>query len=585
MKIPAFLAGAVLAASAAYTAGPVAPAAPSTALPAVRIPSFAAALNEQETISSPDGWEELDASEAWRSLATATSTNRQARRWIYARSRLAAGQPQEALGALDVMLADDPDLRLVGSFRLARGAALSLLKRHREALDSLMHEELGDNPEAAAWRTTVLAELGNYAEALEQHRLAGPALAARGSTSRLPFTLAAARAAVASDQPRRAISLLKGVARSEASANLIRGKALHALGEPQRGRLRLAQAMLSGTAAEQMDARISELAAAHAREERFSEAMQESLSEIALTWRGDDIERRALRLIYAVNPDNDARALAAGATLLRYFDLGLEMAPLASSVQQRLSHMVEPAETADLEDVAGLLWEYRDLLPAGPEGDRSVQRLAQRLKSESLYARAAELLNYQLLRRADGIAKGPLSAEVASLYILAREPEKAMLALSQTSKIQYPEDMHWDRKRMEAIALHQLTRTSEALAVLQDIPASEPLRAELLWKSRDWSAFEQVNGNMLPSRPQLDAVSQTIVLRQAIALAMLQQTKELASLQQRFGSAFAKTPVGAVFDMLTARPQKLTPGELSRAMTALPSLSPAGADARLIDAS
>ena len=43
-----------------------------------------------------------------------------------------------------------------------------------------------------------------------------------------------------------------------------------------------------------------------------------------------------------------------------------------------------------------------------------------------------------------------------------------------------------DRHRVEAVALDQLGRTTEAMAVLQTVPDAATIRAEIAWKHHDW---------------------------------------------------------------------------------------------------
>jgi hypothetical protein len=142
------------------------------------------------------------------------------------------------------------------------------------------------------------------------------------------------------------------------------------------------------------------------------------------------------------------------------------------------------------------------------------------------------------------------------------------------------------RQRVEAVALGQLGRSKEALAILQEVPGSGPLRAEIVWRNRDWNALVQEAGPELP-RPSADLLSdvgQASVLRYAIALAMLGREDDLAALRVRYVGSFQGLPSAPVFDLLTARVGNVDSENLARAMAAIPSASGAGDMADLLDA-
>ncbi|MET3824907.1 hypothetical protein ABIC16_000600 [Sphingomonas sp. PvP055] len=79
-------------------------------------------------------------------------------------------------------------------------------------------------------------------------------------------------------------------------------------------------------------------------------------------------------------------------------------------------------------------------------------------------------------------------------------------------------------------------------------------------------------------------VVQAKVLRYAIALAMLGREDALARLHDRYAAAFRTLPTAAAFEALTAAIGAIDPATVSAAMSAIPSASPAGDIANLVDA-
>ncbi|EJL24665.1 hypothetical protein [Novosphingobium sp. AP12] len=547
-----------------------------------RLAGFAAELAQRPPLAGASAWTAMAEKDAWHRLSTAPSADRQGVRWDYARSLIAGERGAEALGVLDVMHLDDPDLGMVDAYRLARGAALTQLGRADEALAALDMPGLRTNPEACLWRMRALSQ-GQLAEqALQQ---LGCAASALGRPRGAPFVLAAARAGVEGGAPDKALHWLSWLPDRDPAANLLRGRAQLALGRPDEARLRFARVAQSGTPEQRMDARLSEIEGQVAAKAIKPDVTRKQLDEIRYAWRGDAIEERALRLSYRLADEGGdlTGALAAGAAMVRYHDPARQAADFLPSLRAKLAAALDPARKLPLDRAAGLYWDYRDLAPVGAEGDLMASRLAGRLQQAGLYERAADLLSYQLMQRAGDLARGPLSARVASLYILAGRPERALKTLRETDDPGLPDAMLGERKRVEAAALTQVGRVDEALAVLQDMPDAGALQSEILWQRREWSRYAEVSAAALPRGGRLDPVAQAKVLRHAISQAMLGREDALAGLHARYGAAFRGLPSAPVFEMLTGSAGAVDPGKLAQAMAAIPSASPVGDFADLLE--
>ncbi|ARS28956.1 hypothetical protein [Sphingomonas sp. KC8] len=599
MKLPFLLASAAIASAPSapvVTANsqpnaPEAVSAPGSPAPVTppraRLPGFAAELAQQPGVTMPSAWAVIADEIAWKALARASGYSRQQARWDYARSLIGRGRGSEALGVLDVMRQDDPDLLMVDAFRLARGAALALMARPADGFAELSAPGLVNNAEACAWRARTLAETGFADQALSQVDCARPALNARKGASRVPFLTAVARAAVESGKPEMAMRWLALLPDRDPAANLYRGRAYLGLGQAAEARLRFARVEKSGSMGQRIDARLSAIEAEVANGTLSNGAALKQLDAVRYVWRGDHVEERALRLSYRLSVEtNDLQgALGAGATLFRFYDPGRQGPQFVAGLQAKLAAALDPQSKMPVDQAAGLYWEYRDLAPSGAEGDFLVARLGERLQAGGLYSRAADLLEHQLFVRARDLAQGPLSAKVASLHILAGRPDRALNALRKTVNGSYPDDMIYARKRVEAVALSQIGKVEEAFAVLQDVPGAAVLRAEILWKRRDWAGLATETAATLPlPAGNLSDVQQAAILRHAIALAMLGHEESLSGLRARYGPAFAGLPTAPAFDMLTAVVGSIDPAVVARAMAALPNVSPAGDLAELIEA-
>ncbi|MDR6848581.1 hypothetical protein J2X47_000023 [Sphingomonas sp. BE270] len=580
-------------ATAPASPGPVATAAPSAAASAAnattqlprppRFRGFAPILAAQPAFADGAAWAVQPEADVWASLARATPATRQAARWVQVRSLIGKMRYPEALGILQVMATDDPDLLLVPAFQLARGATLAGLGRTGEALSALSGPALLGNAEACAWRLRAQENAGNPGGALAEVHCALPTINHRPSLERRPFALAAIRAALDDGRWSQALHWLKRQD-AGAEASILRGRAYLGKADFGHARRQFEKVGAAADRGQRVEAALGLATVGIAQRRIAPAAAVRQLSAMRFGWRGDDLERRILKVEFAqAQAAHDPVAmLRTGSTLLRYCNLGAGAGPILSQLQQSLTAMLAPDSKMALPDVAGLFWDYRELTPAGADGDLLAVHLADRLQAAGLYARAAELLQYQLTARASDVAKGPLSVRVATLRILAGDPAKAIEALRNSSGPTYSPAMVWDRQRVEAVALALLGKTDAAFAALAEVPDGAAIRAEILWRRRDWNALATVTAASLPTKVGLSEVAQATILRHAIALAMIGREDKLQALRARYQAAFATLPSAGVFDVLTSPVGKIDSAQISAAMAAIPSASPAGVYADLL---
>jgi hypothetical protein len=554
--------------------------------PPASLPGFAPTLAQMPVISGPAGWQGVTGAEAWHALTFAKPAERQAARWRYALGLIAQGHASEAFGVLEVMRADDPDLALTSSFRLARGATLTLLRRNRDAIDSLSGADLAANPEACLWRMRAFAEDGDARNAVGEMRCALPALNARPAPDRGSFLLAGAAAAIDAGAVRQGQQWLAILPDGHPAANLLRARAMlatHDLAGARIGFERAAQASDPEVAA---DARLGSIETALAAATIKPAQALTRIDDLRFAWRGGAVEARALRLEFRLASEaHDLRAsLRTGAALVRYFPLGKEAAPMLAQLHAMLATALGPDSGLPIADAAGLYWDYRELAPVGAEGDLLALHLADRLQEAGLYARAAELVQYQLTQRAADVAQGPLSIKVAALQILAGAPQRALDALRGSEQAGYTDAMRWDRKRMEAVALQQLGKKDAAIAALDGVPDADAIRAEIEWRAKDWNAFVADTEHRLPPPRILNDPARATVLRHAVALAMLGREDRLAALRARYVALFKDGPGADAFDVLTSAIGSVNPASLGAAMASIPAASPPASIGDLLDA-
>lgn len=562
------------------------PTAPSASVASGNL-AFAATLEAMPLAAGPKAWPTISDRDAWAALAAANPTQRQAARWRYALSLIGKHRGPDARGVLDIMRHDDKDLMMVAAYRRAVVAAMVEAGDNGGAIGILEGDgsaSLQRDPEACAWRMRALA--ARPVEALEQIGCALPALNARQPQQRRTFLLAAAQAALMAGQPGRVASLLRVLPSDDLAAGLIRGRAMLALGDAAKARVLLTRIQREGRAQQRIAAELALLEASVAAGTITPAASAKQADHLAFVWRGDTNERRSLAVSYRIGVErNDlSRRLVAGAALVRHFPMDAGLAVILADLQLALGRALAPGSGMPIDRAAGLYWNYRDLAPAGAAGDFLVGQLADRLQERGLYARAGDLLKHLLLMRTTDVTQGPLSARVASLYILAGQPAAALAVMRATDRNNYPPEMLWARHRVEAVALLKTGRVAEALAAVQDLPDAGLYRAEIYWQRRDWGALAAATSAVLPTGTNLLPVEQVIVLRQAIALAMLGREPALAALRSRYLSSFGGLANQASFDLLTRDASSLDEQVFTRAMMSLPPQSPVADAGNLFDA-
>ena len=134
-----------------------------------------------------------------------------------------------------------------------------------------------------------------------------------------------------------------------------------------------------------------------------------------------------------------------------------------------------------------LFEEFKELTPSGKDGDKLIQRLADRLAAVDLLEEAAKLLEQQIKFRLEGAEKARVGAQLATIYILDKKPEKALETLRGTNISGQPEAVSRERRLLNARSLIDLKRRTEALVPLEDDESTEAdlLRSEIYW-GKNW---------------------------------------------------------------------------------------------------
>lgn len=508
-----------------------------------------------------------------RNAARAEPASPQARdaHLAVARFYLAHEMGPEALGALSLAGDSDPNLAGDRHFLGLRGVANFLTGRLKQARRDLGAGPLADDPNAALWRALVAAEEGDWPQARRQFQIAGDALESYGPIWRAVFRTAAAQAAIEAGDPQTARTLALAALQDagtigQKDPRIRPALIVKARADAETGALDAGLKALDTLAADP-DERVAVLAELSRvdlglKSGRIKpEIAVDRMEALRYRWRGDAIELAAIEYLGASyvqeNRWRDAFNVMQGAAL-RAGDLpGARRLRTALAEGFRTLFIEGASDTLEPIEALGLFYQFRELAPQGPEGDEAVRKLAKRLVTFDLLPQAADLLQHQVDRRLRGEDEARVATDLAGIYLLAREPEKALRALRETRQPRLPEPLRRERRVLEAAALAGLKRYDHAMELLEGVEGDEAarLRADVAWRQEDWAVATAALQKLLPAaNSPLDREGQALALRATVAASLAEDRAAIARLTRDHGVALGTGPYAEAFAVLTREP-------------------------------
>ena len=501
-----------------------------------------------------------------QAIVSATEGERGAARMDLARLFLASGFAADALGALASALLDSPDLLEAPDFIALRGASRQFFGDYQGAAEDLNNPIVSDDPELGLWRGALAAASADWLRATHAFARGHHFLTRYPPAVRRRLLLLATDAALYATDPVSALVHITALESFE--LNVLERDRLTVL----RGRLRALEGddenalRLLTRAAESSDHR----ARAEAEFARVDLLLRlnriepvdaiERLERLRYVWRGDDFEfavlRRLGKLQLAQNQTRDGLlSLRSAAANFPDHPQSAELTQTMSEVFQLL-YLGGGADTLSPVTAIALFDEFRELTPAGADGDRIVRELTDRLVAVDLLGNAAELLEHQLEFRAAGADKANVGAQLAAIYLLDRNAESALGALTKSVQPNLPADLVAERNRLAARA--EIARQNDAIALElianDDTPEATSLRVRIHWRAKQWPAtavsLESLVDAAPPGAASVQGENATNVLNLAVAYLLAGNRTGLDGLRDRFAVAMADTPYASDFRLI-----------------------------------
>jgi len=429
-----------------------------------------------------------------------------------------------------------------------------MARRYKEAQADFSAPVLVDDPSSALWRSYAAAQLSQWTEARQQFDAGVEAFTYFSPTWKARFARADAQAALALGDLRTAQSqvALALADKTDVTEDLATRLTQARVIEAQGGTTRALRVYLALTRAPMES--VSAPALLRATQIRLESGQltpaqaAQVFDGLRYRWRGDSTELetiRALGQLY-LKQGRYREALEA----LR--SAGRRMPDLPEAVQLQadlgtafrglfldgLADGLEPVQAL------ALFYDFKELTPIGADGDMMVRKLVRRLVDVDLLDQAADLLRYQVNNRLDGIPRAQVATDLAVIYLMDRQPEKALEAINGSRTTVLPAALNGERRLIEARAWSAVGRYESALEILgKDVsPGGQDLRAEITWKQKDWPAagatFEKALGERWKAGGVLTAEEEGRLLRAGVAYSLAGDADSLTRMQQRYQGFF-----------------------------------------------
>ena len=483
-----------------------------------------------------------------------------------ARFYLGNGFGAEALGLIELTQANDPSLQGDLQLQTMRAAADFLMGRFHDAHNDIAGQAFDNNRHAAFWRGLTEAALDNWDGARKSLALADPVLHRYPAEWQARARIAEATAALQSGGIETADSDLARLPQNLPKSVMLDAQLVRAQLYAQEGRTRDAMELFeaiekSGDEHVEVEAIYDRVEAGLAAGALSQDAAISQLEMLRYRWRGDVLESKTLRklgsLYFAKKRWHD------GLQILRTASQNF---PNEDVARQSQDDMRDTFETLFLKGKAdsmppiaalSLFYDFIDLTPIGPNGDEMIRRMVERLVAVDLLGPAAQLLNYQVTKRLDGIARAQVSTRLAMIELMDHKPKDALEALRSTRIAGLPDDINHQRTLLEALALAALKQWDQALDMIavDEQPDTRQLRADIYWESGNWAIAgqkaEELVGNRWSDANALSADERREIMRAAIAYSLANGQADLERLRGHFAAKMKASPDSSAFAVVT----------------------------------
>lgn len=476
----------------------------------------------------------------------------------------------EALGVLRAIAHDDRTAATDITFRIMRALANINMARYKEALADLDIESIGGDPHAALWRGIAATGARDWRLARNNLVVALKVISRYPNEWQARGRVALAMSALALGDSAAAKLALEGMPKSGLSPRIQADVALsRALTDAALDRRdpaieqfeRLVNSRFRPVAAR---AALELTLLKHKTGKLTNRQAIDNLERLRFQWRGDEVELKTLQelaLLYVA--ENDVRlGLDTMRLAVRHFSETDEARQSATRMSEMFQSFFlgEKSQKLTPLQALSLFYDYKDLTPVGAQGDEMIRRLVERLITVDLLPQAAELLQHQVNNRLEGIPRAAVAARLAVIYLMDKQPSKALETIRDTRQARLPDDLILQRDMIESRALADTKDFDQALEVLSSNTSeeAEQLRADIYWDAQRWvdaaKKAEEIVGTRYAGEESLSDGDRLNLMRASVAYSLAGDAAALERLRSRFSAKMSNSPDAKAFVMLTTAP-------------------------------
>ncbi|KQW82375.1 tetratricopeptide repeat protein [Brevundimonas sp. Root1279] len=485
-----------------------------------------------------------------------------------ARFLVGSGLGYEAIGVLNAIVAQAPNMAGEPELRGLRGAARASIGRFEEAQGDFASAAVAGDPASAVWRGYIASNQGDHEAARHAFAAGAGVVDAFPPEWRARFGAAHALSALETGDLEGAKALLaysfsqNAPPADQLAARIVQARVFELEGQTDRALNVYTAVSRAPLDALSVPAKLGVVRLSLAKGTMKPDAAAATLEGLRWRWRGDGTELAVIRQLGSLYLDQGLYREAltalkgAGPNLARLKGADQIQADLGKAF--RMLFLEGGADGLQPVQALGLFYDFRELTPIGADGDEMVRRLARRLVDVDLLDQAAELLKYQVDNRLDGVAKAQVATDLATVYLMDRQPEAALQALWSSRTTLLPTALQVERRALEARALTALGRYDHALEVLGNDASAEgrDVRAEVFWKQQNWGAaaalYEARLGDRYKNTLPLTADEEARLIRAGVGYSLANDGAALGRLSRNYrpfvAGAKSKTALSIALD-------------------------------------
>lgn len=506
---------------------------------------------------------------AMRTIVEVPKERRDDARLDLARYFFSRGFAPEALGVLRTIEFSNEALASQPEFRALIAATRVYMGRPYEARKDLLDPRLDQYQEISLWRGSMFLQAGELKKAAAQFRNGDPVLQSYPEPIRTTLALGRVEASLADLDVGNASIWLNFLGKNaEKMKRSDAARLLYNQGVLARSSRNLDRAVEFWTQAKKSGDRWSiarsELALVELGLQQESVTVDEAierLERLRYQWRGDNLELAVLKQLGTLhlNKGEFRKGLNTLRTAITYYPNNKKVKDIAQLMTAafRELHLEGGADALPPLQALALYDDFRELTPAGAEGDLMIQKLADRLVSVDLLNRAADLLSHQVRFRLKGEDKARVGAKLAVIRLLDRNPKGALSALRGSFQPNLSTELDDDRRRIRAKATLELGRYEEAIALLAGDVSREAdlLRANIYWSTRNYAeaakVLQRLSGDPLAEGgyPENQA---SFILSWAVALRLKRDEAGIIMLRDLYGPGMAQSKLADAFAFISS---------------------------------